>query len=71
MYKRKVIIPEDSEFLNIFQKIVQEDYDVIKSVQFHIEFIQEYNQLIVLIAGLPSVKSNIDEFADHLEKDYT
>ena len=70
MYKRKVIVTEDNDFLNILQKIVQEDYDVIKNVQFHLDFVRGYNQLVVLIAGLPSVKSKIDEFANHLVTDY-
>lgn len=70
MYKRTVVITEDNDFLNILQKVVQEDYDVIKNVQFHIDFVKRDYQLVVLIAGLPSVKSKIDEFANHLERDY-
>lgn len=70
MYKKKVSISEEPVFLNLLQKIVQEDYDVIKNVQFHIEFKQINNELRVLIAGLPSVKSKIDEFANHLVNDY-
>lgn len=70
MYKKKVSISEESDFLNLLQKIVQEDYEVIKEVQFHIEFMQINNELRVLIAGLPSVRSKIDEFANHLVNDY-
>lgn len=70
MYKKKVSISEEPDFLNLLQKIVQEDYDVIKNVQFHIEFMQINNELRVLIAGLPSVRSKIDEFANHLVNDY-
>ena len=70
MYKKKVSISEEPDFLNLLQKIVQEDYEVIKEVQFHIEFMQINNELRVLIAGLPSVKSKIDEFANHLVNDY-
>ncbi len=70
MYKKKVSISEEPDFLNLLQKIVQEDYEVIKEVQFHIEFMQINNELRVLIAGLPSVRSKIDEFANHLVNDY-
>lgn len=70
MYKKKVSISEEPDFLNLLQKIVQEDYEVIKEVQFHIEFMQINNELRVLIAGLPSVRNKIDEFANHLVNDY-
>lgn len=70
MYKRKVILSEENDYLGLLQTTVQEDYDVIKGVQFNIDFIYGYNQLIVLVAGLPSVKAKVDEFADHLVKDY-
>lgn len=68
--RRKYSIKEDAEFLGLLTRNIEDDYDALIKPGFYIDFVEGYNELIVLVFGEPSLVKGIDNFSNHLVNHY-
>lgn len=66
MYKRKVVIHEDKDYLNLVKRTIERDYNDIKEPVFLIDVVADFDeeQITVLAYGENHTKEKADEFLD-------
>lgn len=73
MYKRKVVIHEDKDYLNLVKRTIERDYNDIKEPMFLIDVVVEpcRNEVKVLAYGENHTKTKADEFLDWCVSHYS
>ena len=69
MYKKKVVINEEQDYLDLVQRAILCDKAGQKA-EIHIKFIHGENQLIVLFYSENTFKKEVDELASWIEEHY-
>lgn len=70
MLKRKVVIREDKEFIELLKKNITDDYLAGNKKAYYIDFESKGDKLTVYILGERSLVKQIDEFTNHLKRHY-
>lgn len=69
MYKRKVVITEEEEYLDLVQRAIQCD-KATQQAEIHMKFIHQGNKLSILFYCENIYKEKVDEFADWIKQHY-
>lgn len=66
MYKRKVVIHEDKDYLNLVKRTIERDYNDIKEPVFLIDVAVDFDeeQITLLAYGENYTKTKADELLD-------
>lgn len=72
MYKRKVLIHEDIDYLNLVKRTIERDYNDIKEPIFLIDVVVEpyRNEVKILAYGENHTKEKADEFLNWIYENY-
>lgn len=73
MYKRKVVIHEDTAYLDLVKRTIERDYNDIKEPMFLIDTITDNYQgtITVLVYGENHTKEKADELLDWCVSHYS
>lgn len=74
MYKRKVLINEENDYLDLVQAAIINDFNVLikkKKIEAHIKFIQHFDEMTVLLYNEKAYQKDVDEFAEWIESHYS
>lgn len=73
MYKRKVLINEENDYLDLVQAAIINDFNALiekKKIEVHIKFIQHNDEMTVLLYSEKSYQKDVDEFVEWIELHY-
>lgn len=72
MYKRKVVIHEDTAYLDLVKATIDRDYDDIKEPMFLMESVTDFYSgvVTVMIYGENHTKEKADEFLNWIYENY-